>query len=72
MANEIIKGMGFHHIALRCADIEKSLTMYKALGIQAPAIAATLGDGHTVFVNIFCGSKVCAFFKPTHWWIMIF
>ena len=24
MANEIIKGMGFHHIALRCKDIEKS------------------------------------------------
>ena len=34
MANEIIKGMGFHHIALRCKDIEKSLTMYKSLGLR--------------------------------------
>ncbi len=33
MANEILKNLGFHHIALRCADIEKSLTMYKALGM---------------------------------------
>jgi catechol 2,3-dioxygenase-like lactoylglutathione lyase family enzyme len=31
MANEVIKGMGFHHIALKCKDIEKSLQMYKAL-----------------------------------------
>jgi len=29
--------------------------MYKALGISAPAIAGTLGDGNAVFVNIFCG-----------------
>lgn len=34
MANTLIKGMGFHHIALRCADIGKSLAMYKQLGMQ--------------------------------------
>lgn len=33
MANEILKDLGFHHIALRCADINKSLSMYKALGM---------------------------------------
>lgn len=33
MANEIIKNMGFHHIALKAADFEKSLKMYKALGM---------------------------------------
>ncbi|MBR2410795.1 MAG: VOC family protein [Clostridia bacterium] len=33
MANEILKDLGFHHIALRCADINKSLNMYKALGM---------------------------------------
>ncbi len=33
MANEILKNLGFHHIALRCSNIEKSLTMYKALGM---------------------------------------
>ena len=31
MANEIIKGMGFHHIGLKAADFEKSLAFYKAL-----------------------------------------
>lgn len=30
--------------------------MYKALGIEAPAIAGTLGEGSPVFVNIFCGT----------------
>ncbi len=33
MANSILKNPSFHHIALRCKDIEKSLTMYKALGM---------------------------------------
>lgn len=33
MANEILKNLGFHHIALRCSDIEKSLEMYQALGM---------------------------------------
>lgn len=34
MANEVLKNLGFHHIALRCRDIEKSLAMYKALGMK--------------------------------------
>ena len=34
MANEIIKGMGFHHIGLKAADFEKSLAFYKALGLK--------------------------------------
>lgn len=33
MANEVLKNPGFHHVALRCKDIEKSLEMYKALGM---------------------------------------
>lgn len=33
MANEILKNASFHHVALRCKDIEKSLKMYKALGM---------------------------------------
>lgn len=28
--------------------------LYKALGVSAPAIAATLGEGSPVFVNVFC------------------
>lgn len=34
MANEIIKGMGFHHIGLKAANFEKSLAFYKALGLK--------------------------------------
>lgn len=34
MANEIIKNLGFHHIALKASDFEKSLEMYKALGLK--------------------------------------
>ena len=29
MANEKILGMGFHHVALRTTDLEKSLEFYK-------------------------------------------
>ncbi len=32
--NEIIKGMGFHHIALEANDFEKTLRFYKALGMK--------------------------------------
>lgn len=32
--NDILHGLGFHHVALRCKDIEKSLGMYKALGMK--------------------------------------
>ena len=28
--------------------------LYRTLGIEAPAIGATLGDGHRMFVNVFC------------------
>ena len=34
MANEIIKGMGFHHIGLKAKNFEKSLAFYKALGMK--------------------------------------
>ena len=34
MANDIITGMGFHHIGLKAADFEKSLAFYKALGFK--------------------------------------
>ena len=34
MSNKIIHGMGFHHIALKVKDFEKSLAMYQALGME--------------------------------------
>jgi catechol 2,3-dioxygenase-like lactoylglutathione lyase family enzyme len=52
MANEIIKGMGFHHIALKCKDIEKSLQMYKALGMTE---VARWGEGERLIVMLDVG-----------------
>ena len=34
MANEIIKGMGFHHIAVKAVDFDASLKFYEALGMK--------------------------------------
>ncbi len=34
MANEIISGMGFHHIGLKVADFAKTREMYRALGMK--------------------------------------
>ncbi len=54
MVNAKISGMGFHHIALRCQDIAKSLTMYQALGMTEVArwgekegliVMLDIGDG---------------------------
>ena len=37
MANDIINGLGFHHIGLKARDFEKSLQFYKALGMTCIA-----------------------------------
>ena len=34
MANEIIQGMGFHHIGLKADDFQKSVAFYQALGLK--------------------------------------
>lgn len=34
MANEKIKGAGFHHVALRTTDLNKSLEFYMGLGMK--------------------------------------
>ena len=52
MANEIIKGMGFHHIALKCKNIEKSLEMYKALGMKE---VVRWGEGEKLIVMVDIG-----------------
>ena len=43
MANEIIKGMGFHHVALKAADYESAYKFYtEGLGMK---LYATWGEG---------------------------
>ena len=57
MANDIIRGMGFHHIALKCKDIEKSLEMYKALGM-CEVVRWGEGDGLVVMLDLGDGSRI--------------
>lgn len=52
MANDVIKGMGFHHIALKCKDIEKSLAMYRALGMKE---IVRWGEGEKLVVMLDVG-----------------
>lgn len=34
MANKVINGARFHHVALRTTDLEKSISFYKGLGME--------------------------------------
>ena len=53
MANTILKNMGFHHVALKCKDLEKSLTMYRALGMVE---VARWGEGAGTIVMMDMGN----------------
>ena len=44
MANEIIKGMGFHHVALKAVDFDAALKFYtEGLGMK---FYTTWGEGN--------------------------
>ncbi len=53
MANELIKGAGFHHVALRTTDLEKSLAFYKALGMKE---VVRWGEGQMEIVMLDIGN----------------
>ena len=44
--------MGFHHIALKCKDIDKSLVMYRALGMTE---VVRWGEGEKLIVMLDVG-----------------
>ena len=48
---------GFHHIALKCSDIEKSLTMYKALGMKE-VMRWGEGKGTVVMLDLGDGGRI--------------
>ena len=63
--NNIVKGMGFHHIALRCKDFDKSMRFYASLGCVTTvswgdepnrAAMVDLGDGGCI--ELFSGGGV--------------
>lgn len=50
-------GLGFHHIALKCADIEKSLAMYRALGLRE-VLRWGEGDRLIVMLELADGGRI--------------
>lgn len=64
MANEIIKGASFHHVALRADDFAKTLAFYQALGFkifkrwgEEDQSAAMLDIGSGEYFEVFAGGK---------------
>lgn len=52
MANEIIKGMGFHHIALQAVNFEESLKFYtEGLGMKFYTMWGE-GDGRIAMIDL--------------------
>jgi catechol 2,3-dioxygenase-like lactoylglutathione lyase family enzyme len=45
---------GFHHVGLKCSNIEKSLTMYKALGMKE---VMRWGEGENMIVMLDIGDS---------------
>ena len=57
MANEIIRGMGFHHVALKVKDFERSLEMYRALGLRE-IVRWGEGKGEIAMLDIGDGGRI--------------
>ena len=62
MANDIIKGMGFHHIAMYATDFEKSLEFYKALGMK-PIVEWGEGKKRIMLLDVGNGDRIELFAK---------
>lgn len=78
--NEVIKGMGFHHIALEAADLEKSLAFYKTLGMKEVArwgtpektiVMLDLGDGGRIEIFSDGGEKFSELGKWVHFAVAV-
>lgn len=57
MENAKIIGLGFHHIALKCANIKKSLSMYTALGMKE-VLRWGEGDRLIVMLDVGDGGRI--------------
>ncbi len=64
MANEIIKGLGYAHIAVAAKDFDKSLAFYEALGCRVYTRWRE-GDGRIALLDMGDGSLLELFAKPT-------
>ena len=64
MSNDIIKGLGYAHMAIAAKDFDKSLTFYKALGMKIYTEWGE-GDNRIALLDTGDGSLVELFAKPT-------
>ena len=63
MANEMIKGMGFHHMALYVSDFDKSLAFYQKLGMKVYT-AWGQEDSRIALLDTGDGTMLEVFAKP--------
>ena len=63
MSNDIIKGLGYAHMAIAAKDFDKSLAFYKALGMK---VYTQWGEGESriALLDMGDGSLVELFAKP--------
>ena len=57
MSNQVICGMGFHHIALKTKDLKKSVAMYEALGMKE-IVRWGEGSSEIVMLDIGDGGRI--------------
>jgi len=57
MSTTTVSGLGFHHIALKCQDIQKSISMYAALGMKE-VLRWGEGDSLIVMLDIGDGGRI--------------
>ena len=57
MSNQVIGGMGFHHIALKTKDLKKSGAMYEALGMRE-LVRWGEGESEIVMLDVGDGGRI--------------
>ena len=63
MSNDIIKGLGYAHMAIAAKDFDKSLTFYKALGMKVYTQWGE-GDSRIALLDTGNGDLIELFAKP--------
>ena len=63
MPNDMIKGMGFGHMAVGATDFDKSMAFYKSLGFKLYTQWGE-GDSRIALLDIGDGNKLELFAKP--------
>ena len=63
MSNDVIRGLGYAHMAIAAKDVDKSLTFYKALGMKVYTQWGE-GDSRIALLDTGNGDLIELFAKP--------